>query len=76
MHKLLRPHLVVNPNAVVEVTPLVGAKCDLQSVGEAWDESTLEGKTDGTSDGIFINRSDCGNREAGQGNSGLQQVDK
>lgn len=25
---------------------------------------------------IFINRSDCGNREAGRGNSGLQQVDK
>lgn len=43
VHKHLDPHLAVNPNAVVEVAPLVGTQPDPQCVGEAGDESILEG---------------------------------
>lgn len=38
------PNLAVNPNAVVEVTPLVRTESDLQCVGETRDESILEKK--------------------------------
>lgn len=38
---LQRPHLAVNPYAVVEVPPLVGLERDLQRVGEARDQSAL-----------------------------------
>lgn len=38
------PDLAVNPNAVIEVTPLVGTESHLQRVGEARDESILERK--------------------------------
>lgn len=34
--------LAVNPYAVIEVTPLIGTESDLESVGEAGDESILE----------------------------------
>lgn len=42
--KLLETNLTVNSNAVIEVTPLIRTESDLQRVGEAWDESILEGK--------------------------------
>lgn len=38
------PNLTVNPNAVVEVTPLIRTESDLQRVGQARDESILERK--------------------------------
>lgn len=38
------PNLAVNPNAVIEVTPLIRTESDLQRVGEARDESILERK--------------------------------
>lgn len=39
---LQRPHLAVNPYAVIEVPPLVGLERDLQCVGEARDQSALQ----------------------------------
>lgn len=35
------PYLTVDSDAVVEVTPLIRTEADLQSVGQAWDESEL-----------------------------------
>lgn len=37
-------NLAVNPNAVVEVTPLVRTESDLQCIGETWDKAILERK--------------------------------
>lgn len=69
-HKLLAPNLAVNPDAVVEVTPLVRTESDLQRVGEARDESILEKNKNKKQMGHLVGRSekhctDCTNRESG-----------